>query len=278
MVRIIELLRWIGGRPRLLPLTALLLRSRTVCQSRAFVARELLGSSGCFRYELRQFPDRHVLVRHGTGDVVTLGEIFHTHDYSPPSELEEVFGASGPEQILDLGANVGYAGSYFSTLWPDAGITAYEPDPANAAVHEQLISVDGPLSKWRLVRAVAGNAVGEAAFVAGGIALSRVAAIGDEPACGERLITVPIADVLPEICSADLVKIDIEGGEWVLLRDPRFAATPPRALVMEYHPEGCGEASASAAARRLLEQAGMTVVDSGPHDHGVGTLWAWGRQ
>jgi len=278
MARIIDFLRRIGAQPWLLPLTALLLRSRTVRQSSAFVARELCGSSGCFRYELRQFPGHYVLVRHGTGDVVTLGEVFHTSDYSPPSEFEELFGERGPKQIVDLGANVGYAGAYFSALWPDAGITAYEPDPGNAAVHEHLISVDSELSKWRLVRAAAGNATGETQFVAGGVALSRVAAIGDEPAEGERLITVPVADVLPEICAADLVKIDIEGGEWALLRDSRFAANPPRALVMEYHPEGCGEASASAAAQQLLEQAGMTVVDSGPHDHGVGTLWAWSRQ
>jgi FkbM family methyltransferase len=219
-----------------------------------------------------------VLVRHGTGDVVTLGEVFHTGDYSPPTELGELFGDRGPRQILDLGANVGYAGAYFSALWPGSAITAYEPDPANAAVHEQLISVDRAAARWRLVRAAAGNATGATRFVAGGIALSRVAAIGDRPVDGERLITVPIADVLPEICGADLVKIDIEGGEWAILRDPRFTANPPRALVMEYHPEGCGEASASATAQRLLEEAGLMVVDSGPHDQGVGTLWAWSRQ
>jgi FkbM family methyltransferase len=275
MARIIELLRRIGAQPWLLPLTALMLRSRTVRQSPAFVARELCGSNGCFRYELRQFPGRYVLVRHGTGDVVTVGEVFHTRDYSPPAELGALFGERGPQQILDLGANVGYAGAYFSALWPESQITAYEPDPANAAVHERLISVDAAASTWRLVRAAAGNTAGEAQFVAGGVALSRIAAIGGEPAAGERLITVPIADVLPELCGADLVKIDIEGGEWALLRDSRFAANPPRALVMEYHPEGCGEASASHAARRLLEQAGLTVVDSGAHDQGVGTLWAW---
>ena len=53
MARIIDFLRRIGAQPWLLPLTALLLRSRTVRQSPAFVARELCGSSGCFRRRRR---------------------------------------------------------------------------------------------------------------------------------------------------------------------------------------------------------------------------------
>ena len=41
------------------------------------------------------------------------------------------------------------------------------------------------------------------------------------------------------MAEADLVKIDIEGGEWPILTDPRFAQLPTPALVIEYHPAGC---------------------------------------
>jgi len=59
-------------------------------------------------------------------------------------------------------------------------------------------------------------------FVAGLEALSHVVNGGaGEPA---REITVPMRDVLPEICSADLVKLDIEGGEWDILLDPRLSS------------------------------------------------------
>ena len=45
-----------------------------------------------------------------------------------------------------------------------------------------------------------------------------------------------MADVLGQIAEADLVKMDIEGGEWGILADPRIARQ--RALVLEYHPRG----------------------------------------
>ena len=275
MARIIDFLRRVGAQPWLLSSTALLLRSRTVRQSPAFGGRELCGSRGCFRYELRQFPGHYVLVRHGTGDVVTLGEVFDSEDYAAPAELIALFGSNGPERILDLGANVGYAGAYFSAIWPQSEITAYEPDPANAGVHQQLIGLADGAARWRLLQTAAGSKDGEVDFVAGGVALSRIAEIGRARVDGEQLVTVQIDDVLPEVCSADLVKIDIEGGEWPILRDERFAADPPRALVMEYHPEGCGESNPRAAARRLLEAAGMNVFEGWERDHGAGMLWAW---
>ncbi len=275
MSSLVEFLRRVGAQPRVVPLTALILRARTVRQPLAFALRELFGRRGCFRYQLRSAPGYHVLVRHGTGDVVTIGEVFYTLDYMPPAEVEALFSESGPRRILDLGANVGYAGAFFADRWPDAQITAYEPDPGNAAVHEALISADGLESRWQLRQAAAGNREAVVEFVAGGAALSRIAAIGRQRGDGEELIAVDVHDVLPEIAEADLLKIDIEGGEWAILGDPRFSEAPPRCLAMEYHPEGCPERDPAATARKLLEQAGLTVHQMWQHDHGAGMVWAW---
>ncbi|MBA3508594.1 MAG: hypothetical protein H0T19_00705, partial [Thermoleophilaceae bacterium] len=88
-------------------MTALLLRARTVTSSAAFVAREATGRGGTFAYRLRDAPHLSVLVRHGRGDAVTLGEVFHERDYEPPAELPAI----RPGRIVDLGANVGYFGA-----------------------------------------------------------------------------------------------------------------------------------------------------------------------
>ena len=49
---------------------------------------------------------------------------------------------------------------------------------------------------------------------------------GTDP--GVPTIKVPMHDVMAEIAAADLVKIDIEGGEWEILSDERFRREPPR--------------------------------------------------
>jgi hypothetical protein len=71
------------------------------------------------------------------------------------------------------------------------------------------------------------------------------------------------------------VKLDIEGSEWPILADSRFAELPARAAVLEYHPHMAPEPDAQAAARRLLESAGFAteLIFHDPEGHGM--MWAW---
>ena len=68
-----------------------------------------------------------------------------------------------------------------------------------------------------------------------------------------------MVDVMAQIADADLVKIDIEGGEWMLLEDPRFADSPPGALVFEYHPRFCPSGDPRERAESLLAAAGLSA-------------------
>lgn len=260
----IERLRRLGSRPRLEPAVALALRAAQVREPLRFAAREALASRAVAAYRLRS-SGLWVIVRHGTGDVVTLGEVFHRPDYAPPAPVAAALGAA--PRIVDLGANVGMFGLYALGRWPHARITGYEPDPANAALHERAIERNGLQERWRLLRAAAGTAAGRARFAAGGVALSHLDAGGQ--------IEVAVCDVLRELAGADLAKIDIEGGEWAILADPRFAAAPPRALVLEYHPRGCPSPSPAAAVRELLVAAGLVVMPLWERSDGHGMLWAW---
>jgi len=269
-----ERLRVAAGHPRILPATALALRARTVRPAWRFVLAELLGQRRLGLYRLREEGAR-VAVRHGTGDVVTLGEIFHERDYAPPEPVAARLDRLRAPRLLDLGANVGMFGAQALARWPGATCTAYEPDPANAAVHARVITANGWQERWELRRAAAGAASGTASFVAGEIALSRLAAVGGA-GTDASAIEVPVEDVLPAVAGADLLKMDIEGGEWEILSDPRFAAAPPHAVAMEYHREGSpGGAHPHAAASALLEAAGLEVVEIRCTEHGAGMLWAW---
>src|SRR5947208_14508456 len=128
---VIGVLRRVFGHPWLLPMTALLLRARTVRPSLPFVVRELLRRRRIAVYRLADGGVR-VAIRHSVpGDVVGLGEVFHDHVFVPDPAVEGAL--ENAATILDLGANIGLFGAFALTQWPRARITAYEPDPENVA-------------------------------------------------------------------------------------------------------------------------------------------------
>jgi FkbM family methyltransferase len=251
-------------RPAVERWVALALRAATVRGSVRFVARELRGRRTIARYRLRS-SGRTVFIRHATGDVVTLGEVFDKPDYAPPPPVRALLGAA--PRILDLGANIGLFGAYALGLWPEAEVIGYEADADNAAVHRRTLEANP--GRWTLVQAAATARDGTLTFVGGGVALSHAAWEGEE-----GTVEVVACDVLPKLAGADLVKIDIEGGEWAILGDERFPASAPRAVVLEYHPAGAPGPPRVAVEARLRE-AGYELEPIWHRDDGYGMLWAW---
>ncbi len=274
-VRRAETLRRLGAHPRVLPWTALLLRARIVRHAGTFALREALGRRGTFAYRLRE-SGLHVAVRHGSGDVVTLGEVFHDRQYEPPADLE--WELAPVRRVIDLGANIGLFGAFAAARWPQAEIVAFEPDPGNASVHERTIELNALDGRWRLIRAAAGASSARAEFMAGGAALAHLVDVLEgaaSPQDGQRRIEVDVQDVLGLIADADLLKLDIEGGEWAILGDPRFRRSPPRAVVLEYHPRFCPGADPRLAAEQALAAAGLCVRSLWHREDGHGMLWGW---
>jgi len=268
--RLASAIRWLGGRRAVLPLTSRLICARTVRESATFFARELLRRPGVCEYHVRA-NGIQVALRHSAHDAATLAEVFYRNDYLPAEGVAESIGE--PRTIIDLGANIGLFGAFAAPYWPGSTIVAYEADPANTDVHERTIAANGLERRWRVERAAAGARDGEVVLAAGRAMGSFVVEPGTDP--GVPTIRVPIRDVLPEVCGADLVKIDIEGGEWEILLDPRFAASPPRAMVLEYHPHLCPEDDPRGAAERALAQADLATASIWHRDDGYGMFWAW---
>jgi FkbM family methyltransferase len=253
-----------------MPLTARVICARLVRESPLFFARSLLPPLGMRSYHLRDSTLR-VAIRHRGADPATLAEVFYDRWYEPPAEVELAIG--DPRTILDLGANIGLFGVFAISRWPSSQITGYEPDPANAAVCERTIALNGLGGRWSVIAAAAGAHEREVSFAAGLGASSHLLDPGGEAPAGS--LVVAQHDVMSAIATVDITKIDIEGGEWEILGDPRFAASPPRVLVMEYHPERCPERDPRAAAERLLTGAGLVTASIWHGDDGVGMLWAW---
>jgi FkbM family methyltransferase len=237
------------------------LRASLVRERRRFVRNELRPGPGTATYHLRK-SGVAVAIRHHTGDVMVLDEIFSQGEYEPPPGVP----LRNVSSAVDLGANVGLFGAWLLGTFPDARIVAYEADPANAAVHRLTIEANGLADQWRLVEAFAGTRSGTTSLVAGLHAVSHEG----------KGIDVRVVDVLPGLVDADLVKIDIEGAEWPILADPRFRELRARVVVLEYHVQGSPAPDPSAAAERALADASYEVVHAGRKPaFGAGILWGF---
>lgn len=259
---------------RLQPLLRLsfALRASLVQERLRFAANELRRRPVTGVYRLRG-SGVAIALRHHTGDVMVLDEIFSQREYQPPREVEVALSAlPAAPRVVDLGANIGLFGAWTLARFPEATVVAVEADPDNAAVHRRAIEANGLDARWRLVEAFASTAPGVIRFAAGHHATSHAAHREEE------WLEVRALDVLPELVGADLIKIDIEGAEWDLLADPRFADTRPGVVVLEYHEEGCPGPDAPARAEQALRAAGLEVVPGGRKPQfGAGLLWAFAR-
>jgi FkbM family methyltransferase len=264
------LLRRLAESAPLAPLGARLACARTVREPFAFALNEVKRPADVRSYRLRE-SGLVVVLRHAAQDSATLAEVFYRHDYTPPPAVTAALGE--PDSIVDLGANIGLFGLFAAAHWPSAGLRAYEADPANAAVHAQAIAANGLGGRWHLTAAAAGAHRGDVEFAAGRAMASYVIDAGVEP--GVPTLHVPMVDVMDEVAAADLVKVDIEGGEWEILQDQRFRASPPRVIVLEYHPHLCPTSDPRGQAEALVRQAGLTIEPIWHRDDGYGMFWAW---
>jgi FkbM family methyltransferase len=237
-----------------------------------FWFRVALRSRHVGRYRLRG-SDVVFYLRHGTVDVMTLDQIAGAGHYDLPPPVAEALAAAGrPLRVVDLGANIGIFSAHIRRFYPDAELTAFEPNPANVEVLRRSIEANQGGPPWELVAACADVRDGTVAFWIGGeFTTSRI-----EGAASPATVSAPAVDVFPFLENADLVKIDIEGAEWPILRDPRFRTLRAAAVALEFHAHGCPDPQPGALARRLLEDAGYRTVETefeaGP---GHGMLWGW---
>lgn len=137
-------------------------------------------------------------------------------------------------RILDCGANVGLASLFYKRRYPAARITAFEADPALAALLAHNLRANGA-ADVEVVAAAVWTEAGEIAFRADGADSGAVASLGgggDGPAV--RVPAVRLADRLASE-RIDLLKLDIEGAESAVLADCESALGNVNALLLEVH-------------------------------------------
>ncbi len=251
------------------PVAAVIARLRGVAPDAAWATVTRPFGGRLAEHRLRA-GGRRFSVRRGTPDIFTLFETQSAGVYDPPPPAAAALASLGrPPRVLDLGANIGLFALNALGRWPGASVVSFEPDPANLDVLHRTLAAN-PDADWTLVEACAATADGSMGFMGGHFAVSRAPAAGEAPST-----EVPMVDVMPRLAACDLLKMDIEGGEWPLLADDRLAAMSAAVVVMEYHAWGAPPGDPAASARAALEGAGYTVGPPQAVEPGSGTLWAW---
>jgi FkbM family methyltransferase len=251
--------------------------ARAVDEPFKFVARQF-GPTRRARYHLRA-SDQVTVIRHRSRDVHVLNEIFGGTGghpaYEPPTALSPVLDHNPSLRIADLGGNIGMFGLYALDRWPGASVHSFEPDADNGWLLSAAIAENHLQERWSFTAAAVANRSGTMAFRGGLSADSHLVDVESDSAAGAANgdVEVPVADLFALEGHRDLVKMDIEGGEWAVLADPRMADMDADVIVLEWHDQGCPAPDPRAHAIRLLREAGYRELYETIEPSHCGMLW-----
>lgn len=267
-----EPVRGLLRHPRVEPKVSAVLRSRVVHESAPFALRELGGVRSRNVYRVRE-SGLQVLIEHRTADAHALDQAFYQHSHEPPpAALATLTGLGHPLHALDLGANVGLWGLWLYGRFSVGRLVGLEPDPENVERHLAQIQLNGLSDTWEVVEAAAVTTDELVSFTVGQATNGRVT---DTAQAGTT--SVQGRDMFALLEGVDLLKIDIEGGEWPILADPRFAELSVPVVMLEYHAHGAPSSCPEDDARMALERAGYKTETMAETTPGFGVVWGCKR-
>lgn len=161
-------------------------------------------------------------------DTAVLTEVFVDKEY-------EWFPVPDPKVIVDLGAHFGDTSLYYHAHFPDATILAVEPSPEN---YERLVQHVSKIPNIIPIQGAVGTTDGETQLniVGSGLGHSLVERAGTQSTATVQQFTLGTLFQRHGIKKADVVKFDIEGGEYALFKDVK-PETYARAYIGEVHPD-----------------------------------------
>jgi FkbM family methyltransferase len=150
------------------------------------------------------------------------------------------FASNAPApRILDCGANIGLASIYFKSRYPNAKLTAFEPDPRLASTCRSNLAASSGTKQVEVKEAAVWTTHGTVEFICEGTDSGAIASL-DEPIQGPvtPVASVRLRDWLDE--PVDLLKLDVEGAELPVLDDCRDRLCNVRAMFVELHESNPG--------------------------------------
>ena len=162
-------------------------------------------------------------------DLDTAYEVYALEVYKPPFPLPR----ETIKTVVDLGANVGLSCVYWARVFPHARIVAFEPHPEHVALTRELLQRNRISDRVELRPFAAASTDGTGVLTNDGV---RSALSGGDGGATDG-IPVRKRDFFDEVAGVqiDVLKIDIEGGEYEILSDQRFGRLNANVVVLEWH-------------------------------------------
>lgn len=170
-------------------------------------------------------PDATICYRLNRGDIQTIREVWIQETYRLPRDAK-------PQLVIDLGANIGMTSVFLARRYGVRYIVAVEPSPDNARLARTNLLLNG--IDGTVIEAAVAAKDGEAYFAAGQDSnLGRLASGGQKV----KLLSIDSVLAASPTGRADLLKMDIEGGEAAVLEGAGSWLQRVDSLMVEFHPD-----------------------------------------
>lgn len=228
---------------------------------------QVLGRSFPFRVRLRS--GEVIALRRNSHDWGIAIEVFASELYRLPLELD----LNSIRRVVDVGGNVGFTSLYWLRRLPNAHILVFEPHPVHLECFRWHMRRNGLSKRIELLPFAAGVKDSTVTLCDYGAASSHVI---DRPASSGNSLDVPMVDWISHLGREpiDLLKIDIEGGEYELLADSRFSDLDIRNIVIEWHKLPNDGRGGNWCIERLESMGFQMRKCSASADGDVGMIWA----
>lgn len=142
-----------------------------------------------------------------------------------------------PKVIIDIGAHIGLSVLYFKNRYPNTEIVAFEPDPQNFTLLTQNTS--GFANVEVVNRAVTSKIAEIELYIPkegwhSNSSLLKDSWSGVLRSKPVKVSSIPLKKIIDQFDSVDILKIDIEGYEYSLLKEADLEKV--RNLLIEFHP------------------------------------------
>lgn len=186
-------------------------------------------------YEIKKLPrfeigetnilDKKIQFIDNASFLFMYNEIFETQIY-------KFFTDNNKPYIIDCGANIGLSIIYFKKIYPNARITAFEPEPNIFNVLKENIESFN-FSDVQLVRKGISDNDGQSDFLLDGADGGRIVRNMNDVKNITKIETTRLKDFL--IQPVDFLKIDIEGSETEVILDCEDLLNNVKNIFVEYH-------------------------------------------
>lgn len=194
------------------------------------LANRVLGTAPV-NVQLHLASDLPFCYRPGTTDLLVLEQVFLDGEYHV-----EPIAPDSIEYIVDLGSNIGVTAMFWAQRYPNARMALVEPDPDNF----KLLQSNTAAFQHRCVlfNAAVSDRRGETSFFRSDREYGHSILKGDDSVSEIVVKTLTVSDVLSEagFPRVDLLKMDIEGGETIVMPTIGTWKHAPRYLIAELHP------------------------------------------